>query len=180
MSSDDQALPAIVCVVGYKDSGKTGVAVGLVNELRGRGYRVAAVKHGHGFRFDSVGTDSWRLRHEGGAMPVLLTGPSGYALMGDWESDAEPDLEILVRRYLRGTDIVVAEGFKEARFPKIGVQRTGLHPELAYDPDRCDADTFVALVTDASEPHAAVPRFSTHDPETPARLADLVESAVLA
>jgi molybdopterin-guanine dinucleotide biosynthesis protein A len=77
-------LPPVICVIGFKDTGKTGVAVGLVEELKQRGHRVAAVKHGHRFRLDTPGTDSWRLRHDGGADPVLLAGPEGFALMGGW------------------------------------------------------------------------------------------------
>lgn len=176
----DPSLPTIVCVVGYRDSGKTGVAVALVRELRGRGHRVAAVKHGHGFRLDSPGTDSWRLRNEGGASPVLLAGPAGYALIGSWDPGPEPGLEALVRRHLRGMDVVVAEGFKQEGFPKIGVHRAGLHPESVYDPRDPGADTFVALVTDATDLEVPIPRFALGDPETPRRLADLMECHVMA
>lgn len=172
--------PSIICVVGYKDSGKTGVAVALVRELRDRGHRVGAVKHGHGFRLDSPGTDSWRLRNEGGASPVLLTGPAGYALMGSWDPDPEPDLETLVRRHFQGMDVVVAEGFKKEGFPKIGVHRAGLHPESIYGPGDPGADTFVALVTDATDLEVPIPLFAPDDPETPGRLADLLGYGVMA
>lgn len=38
----------VVGVIGYKDSGKTSLVVGLSRELKKRGYRVATVKHIHG------------------------------------------------------------------------------------------------------------------------------------
>lgn len=172
----DSSLPPIFCVVGYKDSGKTGVAVGLVRELRSRGYRVAAVKHGHGFRLDVPGTDSWRLQNEGGATPVVLTGPEGYAVMGNWASGAELGLAAVVRRYLPDVGVVVAEGFKEEAFPKIGVHRSGSGPERIYQPSRSGADSFLALVTDDADPRAPIPQLSPDDPSTPARLADLLEA----
>ncbi len=38
----------VMGVIGYKDSGKTSLVVGLSRELKKRGYRVATVKHIHG------------------------------------------------------------------------------------------------------------------------------------
>jgi molybdopterin-guanine dinucleotide biosynthesis protein MobB len=173
-------LPAVVCVVGFKDSGKTGIAVRLVQELRSRGYRVAAVKHGHRFRLDTPGTDSWRLGQDGGADPVLLAGPQGFALMGAWGPDGEADLETLVRRHLLEAEIVVAEGFKHEPFPKIEVHRIGHHPGLVYHPSAPDAHRFLAVVTDTTELDLPIPLLSLDSIATAARLGDLVEDQVMA
>ncbi|MEX2531109.1 MAG: molybdopterin-guanine dinucleotide biosynthesis protein B [Gemmatimonadota bacterium] len=168
-------LPPVICVVGFKDTGKTGVAVGLVEELKRRGHRVAAVKHGHRFRLDTPGTDSWRLRHEGGADPVLLAGPEGFALMGGWGEEGEQDLEELVRRHLSEADVVVAEGFKRSRFPRVEVYRHGLHPTPVFQAGAPDAELFLALVTDQELPGLPVRQFSAGDPLLFEALADLVE-----
>jgi molybdopterin-guanine dinucleotide biosynthesis protein MobB len=39
--------PKIFGIAGWKNSGKTGLAVRLVTELTRRGYRVSTVKHAH-------------------------------------------------------------------------------------------------------------------------------------
>ena len=48
-----------------------------------------SVKHGHHHDIDTEGTDSWRLRHEGGAEKVVLAGPEGIAVMGIWGAERE-------------------------------------------------------------------------------------------
>ena len=46
----------IVSVVGFSESGKTRLIVRLIEELKGRGLRVAAVKRcSHGFSLDTEG-----------------------------------------------------------------------------------------------------------------------------
>ncbi len=175
----ESPLPPIVCVVGYKDTGKTGIAVRLVRELRRRGYRVGAVKHAHGFQIDHPRTDSWRLTHEGGADPVLLTGPEGFALLGEWDEGGEPHLEDLVRRHFADRDVIVAEGFKRDSFPKIEVHRRGHHTTLVYESSGPLRDTFIALVTDADDLDVPLPTFASHAPDTIARLAEMVAERVI-
>jgi molybdopterin-guanine dinucleotide biosynthesis protein MobB len=171
------ALP-VVCVVGLKDSGKTGVAVGLVQELRQRGLRVGAVKHGHGFRLDTPGTDSWRLRHEAGADPVLLTGPEGYALMGGWEGGEELSLDALLERHFSGMDLVVVEGFKGSGFPRVEVFRPAAHPEPIHRPGRPGPGPLLALVTDAPDTASDAPVVPLDHPRRSSILADRVLEAL--
>jgi len=178
-----RSLPPILCIVGYKDSGKTTVAVELVAELRRRGHEVAVVKHGHGFRLDTPGTDSWRLRHEGGADPVLLAGPEGFAMMGSWKGrgvdDGEPDLETLVRQHLSHAGVVIVEGYKGSSFPKVEVFRGNLHPEPFFQSGQEGAEGVVAVVTDEVELAAPVPVLPLSAEDLTVRLADLVEQEVL-
>ncbi len=177
--SGSTRLPPALCVVGYKDSGKTGVSVGLVAELRRRGHRVAAVKHGHGFRLDTPGTDSWRLRHEGDADPVLLTGPEGFALMGSWKGGEEPGVEDLLEAYVSRAELVVVEGFKGSSLPKVEVFRGARHPEPFFRSGEPGSETVVAVVTDQPEMEAPVLVLDLDDASLAARLADLVEEKVL-
>ena len=54
--------PPVVAIIGPPDSGKTMVAVALIELLAARGYRIAAVKHSaHGHRVDRPATDRARL-----------------------------------------------------------------------------------------------------------------------
>ena len=119
-------VPPILCVVGKKNSGKTTLTVALAAELSRRGRRVMTVKHGHGFQVDQPGRDSWRHRHEGGAIRTVLAGPGDFAVVGRWP-DGEMPLRELVQRFLWDAEIVLAEGFKKAPEPKIEIFRRGVH-----------------------------------------------------
>ena len=44
---DSTERQPIIGIVGWKNSGKTTLAVRLVEELTGRGLRIATVKHAH-------------------------------------------------------------------------------------------------------------------------------------
>ncbi len=179
MNYPSRSEPPVLCIVGKKKSGKTAVVVSLVAELARRGRRVMTVKHGHGFRLDTPGTDSWRHRHEGGARRVVMAGPEDFAVVGEWGTEGEPELEELVRRYLADAEIVIAEGFKGSDAPKIDVFRSSAHAVPVYDPRDPGANRFLAVVTDRADFQAAVPVLHLDDPELASRLADLVEAALL-
>jgi molybdopterin-guanine dinucleotide biosynthesis protein MobB len=170
----------MVCIVGKKKSGKTTTVLKLVAELKRRGYRVMTVKHGHHFDLDREGTDSFRHRVEGGAERVVLAGPGQFAVIGSWPGHAEEGPERLADRYLADADVVVVEGFKGERLPKIEVFRRAAHDEPVWDPDREDASEYIGGVTDDGEYAARVPfpTFQATDPELAAGLADLVEKAL--
>jgi molybdopterin-guanine dinucleotide biosynthesis protein MobB len=181
-------LPPIVTVVGWKDSGKTTVAASLVSALIARGHDVAAAKHGHRFRLDTEGTDSWRLRHAAGAPRVLLAGPDEMALMETWRAGEVP-LGGLVRRYLRDADVVVAEGWKSEGWPAIEVRGSATSDGPLFDRHATDADRFLAVVgagvagepTRRSDPVAVdrPVRLDRNDPRLGEMLAALVESRLL-
>ena len=171
--------PPVVSVIGLKDSGKTSVAVGLISALERRGRHVMAIKHGHRFEIDTPSTDSWRLRHEGGAHRVVLAGPEDMVMMGGWGAEGELPLDELVHRFVSDADIVVVEGYKNADVPKIEVHRPAAHAKPIYRPDLPGAEQFLALVTDALEMHLPIPLLDLNAPDLSDRLADLVESSLL-
>ena len=167
--------PPVVAVVGNKKSGKTTIAVALIRELVRRGRRVRSVKHGHHFEVDKPGADSWRHRYEGGAESVVLAGPEGFAFMGDWAEDGEPDLEDLVLRFLPGAELVVAEGYRHSAVPKIEIQRFQAQPEPAIDPKEASAADVFLRVTDRPDPSSPIPSLDADADDLVARLADAVE-----
>lgn len=180
--------PPLVSVVGWKDSGKTSVAVGLVAALRERGHRVMALKHGHGFRLDTPGTDSYRLRHEAGADRVVLAGPDEMAILGGWGEVGELGVTRLAARYLWDADVVVVEGWKREPLPAIEVVDVGRDDrEPLWSPASVDADRFLARVlrnggsgsARAGRAAGAPAAFTAEDPALPARLAELVEERVI-
>jgi molybdopterin-guanine dinucleotide biosynthesis protein B len=174
--------PSILCIVGRKDSGKTELTVALAGELNRRGHRVMTAKHGHGFRLDHPGKDSWRHRHEGGALRTVLAGPRDFAVVGEWPRDVGPsgqwDLEELVRRFLPDADIVLAEGFKTSRVPRVEVFRSRLHERPLYDPGSPEARYYLALVADREMKGLSIPVYSLGDPDHVQALAGQVEELV--
>ncbi len=171
--------PPAISVVGNKNSGKTTLAVRIVAELRRRGRRVMSAKHGHNFRLDTPGTDSWRHRHEGQAERVLLAGPAEFALLGDWSGGAEPSLDALLLRHLQEAEIVVAEGFRAAAAPKVEVYRASAQSEAVFGPMRARSAGVLCAVTDWPEAPWTVPAFAAAAPETASRVTDMVEEALL-
>ena len=144
--------PARFGVVGWKDTGKTTLVSRLVSELASRGYRVATVKHAHaGFDIDHPGTDSHAHR-AAGAAEVAIVSSRRWAIMHDSKPDEpEASLDDIIAR-LSPCNLVLIEGFKSARHPKIEIRRS----EDQQSPWLCESDpNIVALAFD--QPGATPP-----------------------
>lgn len=132
----------IISFVGASNSGKTTFLEKLIPELCRRGFRVGTVKHDvHGFEMDHQGKDTWRHR-KAGAGTIAISSPQRVATIR--EVDEEMDLELLAGRYFWSEDILITEGFKRARFPKIEVFRSEIEPE----PICSLSDNLIAIVSD--------------------------------
>lgn len=159
----------IVCVVGASNSGKTTFLEKLIPDLRGRGYRVGAVKHdAHSFEIDHEGKDTWKLSRAG-AGTVVIASPQKVATVR--ETDEEMDLDAVVGRFFWNEDIVITEGFKRSRFPKVEVFRTSVEAK----PICGTQDNLLCLVTDDPVDLEA-PRFRFSEVST---VADLIEERFL-
>ncbi len=120
-------------VVGWKNSGKTGLVERLVREISDRGFSVSTIKHAHHkVDVDQPGTDSFRHR-QAGAAEVILASAARVAIMQELRGAAEPGLSDLVAR-LSPVDLVLVEGYKREVHPKIEAHRaeTG-QPLIARD-----------------------------------------------
>lgn len=101
----------IVNVVGYKDSGKTGIIEKIVKRIVKLGYKVCVFKHVHDpdFDIDTPGKDSWRVT-EAGAEKVVLLSEKKRAVV-EKARFKQDDLERLL--YIgEDYDLVILEGFK--------------------------------------------------------------------
>ncbi len=145
-------------VVGWKNSGKTGLMEGLVTEICGRGFEVSTIKHAHhGFDVDQPGTDSHRHRIAG-ATEVMVSSRNRWALMHENREREECKLAELLTR-LSPVDLVLVEGYKSDAHPKIEAHRseTG-HPLIARD------DTTIrAVASDTALPDLGLPLFDLND-----------------
>jgi len=152
----------VVAFSGPSGAGKTTLLVRLVAELVRRGLAVGALKHsGHPHSFDVPGKDSDRLRRAG-ARGVAVQGPSQLA----WFGPARPGGARALARLLPRVDLVVAEGFKSERLPRVAGHRraAGRAFLCARDP------SVVAVVTDEPPPRP-LPAFA---PAEVGRLADFL------
>lgn len=121
-------------VTGWKNSGKTGLMERLVAEFSARGFSVSTIKHAHHrFDVDHPGKDSFRHR-EAGAKEVLLASRNRFALMHELRDDAEPTLDQLLAK-LMPVDLVLIEGYKRDRHPKIEAHRKETRQDLIAPTD---------------------------------------------
>lgn len=112
----------VISVVGWKNNGKTTLVVRLIEHLRAQGLTVSTVKHAHhSIDLDQPGKDTWRHR-EAGASEVVLATSRRWILMHELKGAEEPPLAELLAK-LAPVDIVIVEGFKGTRLPKIEVHR---------------------------------------------------------
>ena len=118
---------------GWSGSGKTTLIEKLIPLFVERKLQVSLVKHAHhSFDVDQPGKDSYRHRHAG-CTEVLVSSSRRWALVHELRGSAEPGFEELVR-HVAPCDLLLVEGFKREKLPKLEVYRavTGeplLHPQ---------------------------------------------------
>jgi molybdopterin-guanine dinucleotide biosynthesis protein B len=157
-------MPPVITIVGHSNSGKTTLVETLIPELKRRGYRVGTIKHAHhSFSMDQKGKDTYRHRIAG-ADTVLAASPGQIALV---KSMPEFSIDSLLP-YFQDMDIVLVEGFKQEKKPKIEVFRSQIHQTPLFPED----DLLVAVVTDS--PYSTrVPVFQFEDIQA---ICDLIET----
>ena len=159
----------ILSFVGRSNSGKTTLIERVIPELVRAGYKVATVKHaGHGFDLDTEGKDSWRHKRAGACATVIAC-PTRVALIEDLERDQT--LGEIRDKYIKGADVILAEGYKGNPFPKIEVFRSELKRELLCGKE----DNLLAIASD-TKLDTGVPCFDINDIQS---IADLIEEKFL-
>ncbi len=154
----------VLSFAGYSNSGKTTVVEQLIRTLKGRGYRVAAVKHtGHGYEVDLPGKDSYRF-FQAGADQVIVVGPSSLTIHERLGKTL--GIEDICERVKEEVDLILVEGFKKEPIPKVEVFRRG------YSPRRLPPEQVIAVVSDTLL-EDRLPCFTFEEIE---RLADFVVS----
>ncbi len=160
-------MPQVICIVGRSQSGKTTLIEKLIPILKNKGYRIGTIKHSHHvFDFDKFGKDSWRHK-DAGAETVIIASPGKIAMV---KNDHDGTLEGLIG-YFEDLDLLITEGYKGARRPKIEVVRAARHNNALLNNDDC----LVAIVTDARLV-VDVPVFGLEDIE---KLAAFIEEKFL-
>ena len=144
----------VITFVGLSGTGKTTFLEQLIPVLKARGLRLALVKHdAHRFEMDRPGKDTYRFT-AAGADVVAISSPEKAAMI------YQPPRELTLEELLLGlpeTDLILTEGYKGSRFPKIEIHRAILHRPLLTDPAE-----LLAVVTDEPLP-VSVPQLGLSD-----------------
>lgn len=156
----------IIGLAGWSGAGKTTLVTQLIPIFRARGLKVSTVKHAHkGFDIDLPGKDSHRHR-EAGATEVFVASGVRWALVHELRDEPEPDLADIIPM-LAPVDLLIVEGFKRHRHPKLEIYR----PEVGKPLLHPDDDYIVAITSNAEVPEAKVPVIPIGDIE---KIADVM------
>ena len=126
----------VIGFAAYSGSGKTTLMRKLIPCLNARGKRTAIVKHAHhDFDIDYPGKDSYELR-KAGANQVLVGSAARWAMVVETSPRGEPELtDFLHHLVIADTELILVEGFRDEKFPKLEVHRHALGRELFYPTD---------------------------------------------
>lgn len=146
----------VVGLAGFSNSGKTTFLENLIVELKNRGYRIGVIKHTHHrIAVDKPGTDTWR-HAQAGADLVALAAPGCISLMRNCPEDPAPEKVVSM---FSGVDLIIIEGYKKGKWPKIEVFQSGTAERPVIPPTE-----LLAVVSDEQPPdHTAVPYLGLND-----------------
>ena len=162
----------VVSFVAKSGTGKTTLLEKVIAELKIRSYRVGVIKHdAHRFDIDHPGKDSHRLT-AAGADTMLIASPEKLALVK--KHPAAPSVEELLTTYMADMDVILTEGFKKSRLPKIEVHRLERSSSLICRGDEYDP-CLIAVASDAKW-ELDVPLL---DLNNPAQVADFVVERII-
>ena len=120
-------LVPIITFVGKSGTGKTTLLEQLIPMLKARGLRLAVLKHdAHHFEMDKPGKDTYRFT-TAGADVVTISNAEKFAMIE--QPPEELSLRDIISR-LPQVDLVLTEGYKKSRYPKIEIHRAELHRPL--------------------------------------------------
>ena len=153
------SLPVVFAVSGFHNSGKTGLIEKLINEFIGAGFTVGVIKHDGQDHLKRVeDTDTCRF-HKAGAACSVITSDSGFVMDVRGSSVNTEFFLQLLQSLPESPDIIIAEGFKHSKLPKIEVVRREIEPRSAADPE-----TLICIVTDCISPEeVSCPVFGPDD-----------------
>jgi len=142
---------------GYSGSGKTTLIENLIPLFTGRHVTVSLIKHAHHtFDVDHPGKDSYRHR-QAGCSEVLVTSSRRWVLMHELRGLPEPDLAQHIQR-VSPCDLLLVEGFKRERIPKLEVYRAEIGEAMLHPHD----ENIVAIASD-SRLDSTLPQFHIDD-----------------
>ncbi len=139
----------ILGFAAYSGTGKTTTLKKLLPHLTDAGLRIGMIKHSHHkVEIDRPGKDSYELR-KAGASQMVLAAHQRWALMVEKTEPSEPVLQEMVDALHQDQlDLILVEGFRHERFPKIELYRPVMARPVLYAED----ESIIAVATDGTLP----------------------------
>jgi molybdopterin-guanine dinucleotide biosynthesis protein MobB len=174
--TETRPYPPAVAFVARSGTGKTTLVETLIGEMRGRGYRVGALKHdAHRFEIDRPGKDSARFTAAGAEVMVLVSDDTVAMVQ---KPTQPPRLDRVLRDWFTDLDLVLVEGYKTSDLPKIEVHRADLEKPLLCRGEKDDPH-LLAVASDGPAGGIAGLDVPMLDLENPATIADFLEECFL-
>lgn len=160
--------PLIAVVAGSSGTGKTTLLERLIEELAKKGWRVGAIKNSPTeIQLDYPGKDSWKFE-QAGAHAIAILSPGKRAIIQHTVGRSEPNEVVGM---LQDVDIILMEGNKSSRGPKIEVVRSEKGDKIVSS-----GEDLIAVVTDIPDLQTDAPVFSF---EKTSELTSLIEQKYL-
>ncbi|HPP06007.1 MAG TPA: molybdopterin-guanine dinucleotide biosynthesis protein B [Syntrophorhabdaceae bacterium] len=113
--------PPLIGIAGTSKVGKTTLIERLIPVFIEKGLNVAVIKHHpHDFDIDIPGKDTHRLK-TAGAKTTIISSPKKIAMVSDVKKELMP--KDIASRFITDVDLIIVEGYKRERIPKIEVFR---------------------------------------------------------
>lgn len=139
------SFPVVFAVSGYSNAGKTWLIEKLINGFIGSGYSVGVIKHdGSDHIAYADGTDTFRCM-ERGAVSTAVYSDTAYVLTG--RNGSCEDLIEYMKRESPPPDVIILEGMKGSKYPKVEIVKRSVWPRSEADPE-----TLICISTDCISP----------------------------
>lgn len=130
-------------IVGWSGSGKTDIACRLINYYRKKNMCVSSVKHSHhDFDIDKQGKDSFK-QMIAGSNEVVIYNERKWAMVSSLQPK-KIKLDEILGKFSKNTDIILVEGLKTSKLPKIEVYYSKIKKPLLFPNDK----NIMAIVSD--------------------------------
>lgn len=169
----DKKTSSVISIVATKsNTGKTTLIESLITIFKERGYSVGVLKHdAHKFEIDKEGKDSYRFT-KAGADKMIISSKEKLAMVESVKEERAID-EIL--NMFGEMDLIIIEGFKNNKYPKIEVHRKDIDSRLLCKDESFDINTFLAIATDENL-NLNIPELNIDDTS---KVADFIESKII-
>lgn len=162
--------PFLLAVSAYSGTGKTTLLTNVIPLLKEKGLRIGVIKHTHhDMDIDKPGKDSYELR-KAGAEQTLVASNQRWALMTETPQGEDVDLYQMVSKMDVDTlDLVLVEGFRHEKVPKIVLSRRGLSKSAH---DLLDSYAVAIVSDDDADRQLSLPWLDINDPN---QVAEFIE-----
>ena len=122
-------------IVGWSGSGKTHLICRLIKALKKRNITCASVKHSHhNFEIDKEGKDSFN-HLKSGSNEVVIFNENKFAIISSFQKK-KILLDEILQKLSKKNEIILIEGLKNEKIPKIEVTRSSIRKPFIHLNDK--------------------------------------------